>query len=136
MNSLYKVDWLKSVPWELEKHKADSGAEGAGITCTKEWSHLFTKRKRKLVTTVQCNFKNFIGFSYSRIVRIIKIKKLQGIQCGSLISTVGLLPNWFKFWNILDWQLLLTISTQTVLHHINRITGLKNTKSIITVKNF
>lgn len=38
------------------------------------------------------------------------MKKPQGIQYCSLISTVGLLLNWFKFWNILDWQLLLPIS--------------------------
>jgi hypothetical protein len=93
---------LKSVPRELEKCKADSGAEGAGTTCTKEWSHFFMKRERILNTRVQYNFKNFISSSYSRIIRLIKMKESQGIRCCSLIPTVGLPLNWFKFRNILD----------------------------------
>lgn len=46
---------------------------------------------------------------------LIKMKKPQGIQSCSLISTVGLLLNWFKFSNILDWQLLLPISNQSYI---------------------
>ena len=56
------------------------------------------------------------------------MKKSQGIQTCSLISTVGLLCNWFKYWNTLEWQLFLPISSQTVLQQTNRITGLKSTK--------
>jgi len=46
----------------------------------------------------------FIFFLLSIIFRLKKIKKPEGIQSCSLISTEGLLLNWFKFWNILDWQ--------------------------------
>jgi hypothetical protein len=73
------------------------------------------------------------------------MKKPQGIQSCCLISTFSLLLNWFKFWNIPDWQLIypyqpdsLTSHTHLYIHtHTHtqtEITCLKY-QSITTIQN-